>query len=355
MAAAHLAGWSAPAQAGLAMPPQVGPDSGVGVGRQPGSGPVGSAGPCSVPLGTNLAAERLRQFVATGLPLPGLAAPPAAPAAPAANSRSDLIDVLEAHYAGRVGSSARRASSAPPALAPLTRSNPFTLLRPGFHHLWKAKDLISTFTTSILEADVERENDRLDPARQPHPKRRRRRAAARRHGSDSEGSASSSGVSANGLNTVDDHVFRVAARDKPGLIFYRVAADTRLALGQKYLEQDVSQHGGIFKRWFDGYFSPTAKLTPSHQEEFDLLVPLLDHLLAGRTIEAADILASRVQYLTVGINTGEWAKAREMLAHRKKTHSLVDDSWMAAAAREAKKTAKRNADFGSAGSSGRAR
>ena len=49
-------------------------------------------------------------------------------------------------------------------------------------------------------------------------------------------------------------------------------------------------------------------------------------------------LSSQLQSLIVGVETGKWELAKEMLAFRIKEHSLVDDQWMEAALKESDKT-----------------
>ena len=141
----------------------------------------------------------------------------------------------------------------------------------------------------------------------------------------------------------DQHVFRATARSKPGYIFFKNAADARATLGQRHMDRDVSQRGGIHRRWLDGYFEPRnrAKLGPRQSELMELLVTALDCLVGGRGLEAGDILASQLRSLVTGVETGEWKLAKEMLAYRKVDNSLIDDETMEAALKEADRTAKR--------------
>ena len=82
-----------------------------------------------------------------------------------------------------------------------------------------------------------------------------------------------------------------------------------------------------------------------YKEEMDLLVVALDEIQAGRFVEVADILASRLRMLEVGIEDESWESAKELLAHRLETkRPLVNPSMldvMHAAAEKRQKREKR--------------
>ena len=64
---------------------------------------------------------------------------------------------------------------------------------------------------------------------------------------------------------------------------------------------------------FDGYFLPKnqqAKIGPRQHELFELLITSLDFLVAGRGLEAADVLASQLHSLSVGVETQNWEAAK---------------------------------------------
>ena len=99
----------------------------------------------------------------------------------------------------------------------------------------------------------------------------------------------------------------------------------------------------MYQRWYEGYFLPkhgAAKIPAQEREEFELVITALDFLIGGRALEAADVLASRFAYLCVGIETGKWSMARQMLVYKARVHSLVDDKWMLAALKESTKADK---------------
>ena len=95
--------------------------------------------------------------------------------------------------------------------------------------------------------------------------------------------------------------------------------------------------------FLDGYFEPRnkGKIQAHHKDQFELLLTTLDLLVAGRCLEAGDVLAGHMRQLVYGLEEGDWKVAKEFLAYRRTTSSLIDDTWRDAAFREAERTAKR--------------
>lgn len=77
------------------------------------------------------------------------------------------------------------------------------------------------------------------------------------------------------------------------------------------------------------------------RDELELLTVVLDEIIAGRFVEAADVLTSRMRYLTVGSDTGNWASARELLVYRPPHNSLITDTMLDVAHSAAAKRQKR--------------
>ena len=204
--------------------------------------------------------------------------------------------------------------------------------------------MAEAFTESVVEADFEREKELArDSARRRLLRKRKSKSARHANTDDEETDDDARSDSPEPVGARDKHVFRVLAREKPGYIFFKNAADARAALGQRHMDLDVSNRGGIHRRWFDGYFEPKnrQKIHTRQAELIDLLVTSLDHLVAGRCLEAADTLAAQLRSVVYGIETGEWRIGKEMLAFKKPDHSLVDNEWIEAAVKEADKAAKR--------------
>ena len=72
-----------------------------------------------------------------------------------------------------------------------------------------------------------------------------------------------------------------------------------------------------------------------------MLLACLNLLVAGRCLEAGDILAGHMRQLVFGVEKGDWNIARQFVPYRKASSSLIDDTWMDAAFKEAEKEAKR--------------
>ena len=79
----------------------------------------------------------------------------------------------------------------------------------------------------------------------------------------------------------------------------------------------------------------------SHGGELELLTVALDEMVAGRYVEAADVLASRMRFLTLGIDTGVWESARELLVYRQHRSGLISENMLDVAHGEALRRMKR--------------
>ena len=97
----------------------------------------------------------------------------------------------------------------------------------------------------------------------------------------------------------------------------------------------------MFKSWAAFCFIPEhgTKIGNRH-EELELLTTCLDEIVAGRFVECADVLASRLRHLAEGIDSGNWESAREFLIYRRPRKSLTTDDMMAVAHQAALKRLK---------------
>ena len=141
----------------------------------------------------------------------------------------------------------------------------------------------------------------------------------------------------------DDQPFRKAAKNHPGVFFADAVAKCRQGVHQVNHELQTSRDGPVFRSWFDNCFQRRfgAKVGP-HREELDLLLIVLDEMVAGRFIEAADVLASRMRMLSVGISTGCWESASEFLIYRGRETGLVSPDILDVAHSAAEKRQKRS-------------
>ena len=109
-----------------------------------------------------------------------------------------------------------------------------------------------------------------------------------------------------------------------------MAANSRQALGHFGVELDVGSHGPLFRKWWESSYTKehsAAKLQP-YVEELQLLVTALDEFYAGRMVEVGDILASRLRYLTAGIDKNCFKAARHFVVYHVEDTSLVSESMM---------------------------
>ena len=145
----------------------------------------------------------------------------------------------------------------------------------------------------------------------------------------------------------DDHTFRRIARDKPGFTFAHLVADTRTNLGQELLDGETALNSQVFRKWYEHHFKRKfgGKLSDRNAEEMDLLVLVLDEVLQGRVLEAADMLSSRLKCLTFGIDSTDWEAARQFLGYRPRANSIVSLESQDIAVQLAKRQRQRAADL----------
>ena len=127
----------------------------------------------------------------------------------------------------------------------------------------------------------------------------------------------------------DDQPFRVAARDHPGLIFGTSVSEARAAIQQVNHELQPSRDGPVFRSWVENCFNPkNAGKVGNMHGELELLTVCLDELMQGRIVELADVLASRIRFLTVGIDKGCWETAKEFLVYRPHRTALISENML---------------------------
>ena len=202
---------------------------------------------------------------------------------------------------------------------------------------FKADDVIAWIQAQTAYSDAVRVQllavQRAERRRRHHRRSRDRSRKKRKHSSHSR-SRSSHSRSSSGAGEREKErerfKFRLIAKEKPGVTFATMVANSRQALGHFGVELDVGTHGPLFrKRWESSYtkdHSP-ATLKP-YLEELQLLVTVLDEFYAGRMIEVGDILASRLRYLTAGIDKNCFKAARHFLVYHMEDTSLVSEAMM---------------------------
>jgi hypothetical protein len=119
------------------------------------------------------------------------------------------------------------------------------------------------------------------------------------------------------------------AQEHPGVFFASVISDLRVAMGQLGIDQELGSQGPLFRKWFDNSFVksiPQAELKP-WLSELTMLITALDEFRAGRVVEVGDILASRIRYITAGLEKkGSFKLSRHFLVYHTQDLSLVSDS-----------------------------
>ena len=85
------------------------------------------------------------------------------------------------------------------------------------------------------------------------------------------------------------------------------------------------------------------------------MVLVLDELANGRTLEAADILSSRLASYTLGLEADSWELADEFLSFRPRQYSLMSNEAVDVALGLAKKRLQREDDLKKLANSSRAR
>ena len=170
--------------------------------------------------------------------------------------------------------------------------------------------------------------------RKRRQRRSRDRSRKRRKHSSHSRSRSSHSRSSSGAGEREKErerfKFRLIAKEKPGVTFATMVANSRQALGHFGVELDVGSHGPLFRKWWESSYTkehPASVLKP-YVDELQLLVTALDEFYAGRMVEVGDILASRLRYLTAGIDKNCFRAARHFLVYHVEDSSLVSEAMM---------------------------
>ena len=213
---------------------------------------------------------------------------------------------------------------------------------------FKSSEVVAAMVEAFERANAAR-TQRLEREKgQRRRERRRRRKEARRKRSPSSSSSTGSSSSSSGAANLakllgkDDQPFREAARSHPGVIFANAVAQARQAIAQVNHELQPSRTGPVIRSWMDIAFKPKhGSKIGAHGDELEMLTIVLDEIIAGRYVEAADVLASRLRMLSVGIGEGKWRTAEELLVYRPPTQSLLAPTMMDVATAAAEKRQKR--------------
>ena len=202
---------------------------------------------------------------------------------------------------------------------------------------FKTKDVLRWVQAQTAYSDIVR-NQLLEVQAAEKKARKRRARRSRRSGSRSSRSRSSKRRSPSSTSAEDEKErprlkFRLIAKEKPGVTFASMAANSRQALGQYGVELDTGRQGPLFKKWYESSFLRNvqpAKVDP-YRDELLLLTTALDEFYSGRMVEVGDILASRLRMLTVGIQKSTWKAAKHFLVYHHEDLSLVPEGMMDAA------------------------
>ena len=145
----------------------------------------------------------------------------------------------------------------------------------------------------------------------------------------------------------DAHHFRRLAQTQPGVIFASVTANCRNQLGVKGFDGDLTARAPVFNRWYDQVFTPKVQggEARAYGEEMTLLNTVLDEMLHGRFLEAADIVASRQRCLSWGLEHRAMPIARQFLCYSTTDHSLVSPADVDIAIRMKKREDRRAKDL----------
>ena len=148
----------------------------------------------------------------------------------------------------------------------------------------------------------------------------------------------------------DAHHFRRLAQTQPGVIFASVTANCRNQLGLKGYDGDLTARAPVYSRWYDQVFTPKVHSAEARQcgEEMHLLNTVLDEMLHGRFLEAADVIASRQRCLSWGLEHNAMPIARQFLCYTTSDHSLESPTDVDIAIRMKKKEDQRAKDLRSA-------
>ena len=200
----------------------------------------------------------------------------------------------------------------------------------------RSAEIVESMTQAFLDANEARirrltaEKAQRKRARKDKKKRKKRRHSSSSSSSGSgSGGSTSSGASIEKILGRDTQPFRKAARIQPGLIFASAIAQARAGIQSLNHELQPSRSGPVFKSWADFCFEPKhgSKLG-ARREEFEMLNICLDEIVAGRFVECADVLSSRLRYITEGTESGNWESAKEFVVYTRPRQGLTTDNMM---------------------------
>ena len=208
-------------------------------------------------------------------------------------------------------------------------------------------ELTRQFAALAAQADVVRlarleEAARLKALKPPRVGYRRPRSV---------GEAGSDSSSEDAFSGKDRHPFRKLAHDAPGRIFSNLIGATRTSLGATLYEGEPASQSAVFQRWYQHHFKPRqgSKISNEVDNDITFLVNVLDELANGRSLEAADMIGSRLQSTALGISTGNWGLARQVEAFRPREHSLMSNESVELAIVLAKRDKARSEDLAAIG------
>lgn len=219
----------------------------------------------------------------------------------------------------------------------------------------RTEDIIKAMTEAFDNANRARarrlvrmrQQEKKESKKDKKDKKKKSKKSRDSSSSSSSSSSEASGASIKKILGKDDQPFRQAAKKHPGVFFADAVAKCRQGVAQTNHELQASRSGPVFGTWFEYCYKKKvgghlkAEYKRDCSEELELLIILLDEIVAGRFVEAADVLASRMRQLTVGLESGNWNSAEEFLVYRKPESSLVSPDAMDVAHAAAEKRQKR--------------
>ena len=168
------------------------------------------------------------------------------------------------------------------------------------------REIVEAMTDAFVKANQARERrlsrEKKEKKERKHRKKDKKRKKSSSSSSSSGSSSSSSSALIRKMQGKDDQPFRQAAKRHPGVIFADALAKSRQGVHQVNHEVQASRDGPVFRSWLETCFRPRfGNRIGAHRDELEVLIIVLDEMVAGRFVEAADVLASRMCVLAVGI------------------------------------------------------
>ena len=123
--------------------------------------------------------------------------------------------------------------------------------------------------------------------------------------------------------------------------------NARTKLGRRFGSTNLSESEPTFQTWFERVFLETrhpslaAGRSGTALVEMDYLTRAADLLSKGRFPEAADLVTSRLRYLTTGVETGQWDMARQFLTYAPRNLGFTPIAMQDAALAEVEREGKR--------------